>query len=199
MAVRELKDPDGTIWRVWCITPAAIHPITRAEDYLEECYKLGWLVFETAVGDRKRRLCPFPANWDELGDEELRALRDRAEVVAARKARREHLESAEMDERAAAAEEAALADLAVVRTFLYPGGHLWTASMAPGSPDTDGKRPVLRFTSGSRAIEAKSYPADWPELPDDRLVDLLRLVATRPPMMYTDETPRRRWNDPPKA
>lgn len=199
MAVRELKDPDGTIWRVWCITPEAIHPITRSEDYLEECYKLGWLVYETAAGDRKRRLCPFPENWDQLGDDELRALRERAEVVPTRKSRRDRLEAVEMDHRAAATEEEVRGDLTVVRTFLYPGGRLWTASLAPDGAATGSKRPVLRFTSGTRSIDAKSYPGDWPELPDDRLVDLLRLVATRKPMMYTDDTPRRRWNDPPKA
>jgi len=216
MAVRELKDPDGTTWRVWCIQPEAIHPVTRAEDYLAECYQLGWIVFETTTGDRKRRLCPFPKEWFELEDEELRALRDRAEVVPARKLRRRHLglgdvsgaqqtaetpvaDPHETDGGGDAEEQADLTDLTVVRTFRYPGGRVWSAAMTPLAADTGSRRAVLRFTSGSRSIDAKSYPSDWPDLPDDRLVDLLRLVATRPPMMYTDETPRRRWNDPPRA
>lgn len=216
MAVRELKDPDGTTWRVWCIKPEAIHPITRAEDYLAECYQLGWLVFETAAGDRKRRLCPFPEEWFELEDDQLRALRDQAEVVPARKLRSRHFEDGddsrakklpdvpiarpqERDDGGGGAEPADLTDLTVVRTFRYPGGRVWSAAVAPLAAETESRRAVLRFTSGSRSIDAKSYPSDWPDLPDDRLVDLLRLVATRPPMRYTDETPRRRWNDPPRA
>jgi len=215
MAVRELKDPDGTIWRVWCIQPEAIHPATRAEDYLAECYQLGWLVFETAAGDRKRRLCPFPEDWFELKDEQLRALWNQAEIVPERKLRRRHFgvgdtsgdqhrdtaiaDAQATDEEGEAGGPADLTDLTVVRTFRYPGGRVWSAAIAPLEREAGGRRVVLRFTSGSRSIDAKSYPSDWPDLPDDRLVDLLRLVATRPPMLYTDDTPRRRWNDPPRA
>src|SRR3954469_23009664 len=60
MAVREFVDGHGRDWRAWEIMPEAIHPVTRAEDYLSDCYTVGWLVFESMSGDDKRRLCPYP-------------------------------------------------------------------------------------------------------------------------------------------
>src|SRR5689334_8949301 len=86
MAVRELVDERGKAWRVWCILPEAIHPVTRAEDYLADCYQLGWLVYETSTGDEKRRLCAFPRNWETVGDEALRAVLRQSEPVRARRA-----------------------------------------------------------------------------------------------------------------
>jgi hypothetical protein len=56
---------------------------------------------------------------------------------------------------------------------------------------------VLRFTAGARTIDLERYPRDWPDLPDDALIDLLRHAEARPIMKYTPETPRRRYNDPP--
>ncbi len=44
----------------------------------------GWLVFERTDGEEKRRLCPYPATWEESGDDELLALWGKAEKVKRR-------------------------------------------------------------------------------------------------------------------
>ena len=203
MAVREFTDDAGRAWRVWCILPEAIHPVTRAEDYLADCYQLGWLVFETSTGEEKRRLCPFPSQWMSADDDTLRALLGEAEIVRRRRSSgatpvesevvRPKTPAIEVDD--AIDEKLDVTDLTVVRTFRYPGGRIWSAAVMPHSGAAAG--PVLRFTAGARMIDLPRYPRDWPDLPDENLVDLLRHAAPRPVMKYTPETPRRRFNDPP--
>ncbi len=80
MALREFTDPNGVAWKVWDVLPERLHPVTRAEDFLQG-YLEGWLVFESADGEQKCRLYPVPANWTELPDEELERLRRSAESV----------------------------------------------------------------------------------------------------------------------
>jgi hypothetical protein len=202
MAVREFVDEQGKAWRVWCILPESIHPVTRAEDYLADCFQLGWLVFERTTGDEKRRLCPFPRDWESADEHSLRSLLEQSEAVRPRrpsgespldKEARRKAPEIEVDD--AADEKADLTDLTVVRSFRYPGGRLWSAAIAPHSDIAVG--PVLRFTAGARTIDLERYPRDWPDLPDDSLIDLLRHAEARPIMKYTPETPRRRYNDPP--
>ena len=202
MAVRELIDEQGKAWRVWCILPEAIHPVTRAEDYLADCYQLGWLVFETVAGDEKRRLCPFPRNWETIDEHDLRSLLAQSEPVRQRRSSSETTLDREAVRPAPAIEvddstdeKADLTDLTVVRTFRYPGGRIWSAAIEKHSDVVAG--PVLRFTAGARTIDLARYPRDWPDLPDDSLIDLLRQAGQRPIMRYTPETPRRRYNDPP--
>ena len=205
MAVREFADEDGRAWRVWCILPESIHPVTRAEDYLADCYQLGWLVFETTSGDAKRRLCPFPSKWENADEQELRSLLAQSEAVRPRRPSGEKVldsdvwrptaSTIEVDD--ARDETADLTDLTVVRTFRYPGGRVWSAAIAPHSDIAVG--PVLRFTAGARTIDLERYPREWPDLPDDSLIDLLRHAEPRPIMKYTPETPRRRYNDPPAS
>lgn len=208
MAVREFRDETGTLWRVWCITPEAIHPVTRAEDYLADCYQLGWLVFETKAGDQKRRLCPYPADWDSASEESLAGYLRQSEAVPSRKlARGRRLEGdismtttlspapAPHEAEDQTTERADLTDLTVVRTFRYPGGRVWSAAIAPHSDIAIG--PVLRFTAGARSLDLTQWPRDWPDLPDDGLIDLLRHAGERSPVIITQETPRRRYNDPP--
>lgn len=203
MAVRELVDQQGKAWRVWCILPESIHPVTRAEDYLADCFQLGWLVFETVTGDEKRRLCPFPRNWESVDEEVLRSLLGQSEPVRQRRSSGEATSDREVIRSPAPAievedasdEKADLTDLTVVRSFRYPGGRLWSAAIEKHSDIAAG--PVLRFTAGARSIDLARYPRDWPDLPDDSLIDLLRRAEPRAIMKYTPETPRRRYNDPP--
>ena len=103
------------------------------------------------------------------------------------------LDAIEVDD--ASEEKADLTDLTVVRTFRYPGGRLWSAAIEKHSDIAAG--PVLRFTAGARTIDLQRYPRDWPDLPDDSLIDLLRHAEPRRITKYTPETPRRRYNDPP--
>lgn len=203
MAVREFVDDTGKAWRVWCILPESIHPITRAEDYLADCYQLGWLVFETSTGDEKRRLCPFPSHWMSADDGALRSLLSESEPVRRRRSTGEtsierevmlpKTPAIQVDD--ASEEKPDLTDLTVVRTFRYPGGRLWSAAIAPHSDIAVG--PVLRFTAGARMIDLPRYPRDWPDLPEENLIDLLRHASPRSITKYTPETPRRRYNDPP--
>ena len=203
MAVRELVDEQGKAWRVWCILPESIHPVTRAEDYLADCFQLGWLVFETVAGDEKRRLCPFPRDWESVDEQGLRSLLSQSEAVRQRRPSGETTTDREAIRPEAPAievdddndEKADLTDLTVVRTFRYPGGRIWSAAIEKHSDIAAG--PVLRFTAGARSIDLERYPRDWPDLPDDSLIDLLRRAEPRAIMTYTPETPRRRYNDPP--
>jgi hypothetical protein len=202
MAVREFADDDGTMWRAWNITPESIHPQTRAEDYLVDCFQLGWLVFETSSGEQKRRLCPYPDRWDEGSDGELRGLLARADVVPPIKLGASRLDTPPpSDDRSIVSVPAAAADLApdvtdlqVVRTFRYPAGRFWTVCVLM-HPE-DGGAPRLRFTAGLRSIDLSSWPRDWPDYPDERLVELLRRGAPRLHSSPTpDDAPRRRWDD----
>ena len=85
--MREFTDESGRVWSAWSVQPAEIHPATKSEDYLSDCYVIGWIVFETKGGEEKRRLCPWPANWASLPDDSLRDLLRKAEKVAPSKLR----------------------------------------------------------------------------------------------------------------
>src|SRR5688500_9037226 len=95
MAVREFTDASGRHWRAWEVKPEAIHPATKGEDYLADCYITGWIVFETISGDEKRRLCPWPTNWMLSSDARLRDLLESAEVVPSRHCKAERARGAE--------------------------------------------------------------------------------------------------------
>ncbi len=82
MAVRDVKDEDGTPWKVWAVMSSAIHPKTAAEDFLGD-YSEGWLCFESP--SQRRRLARFPQDWARLPDKELLRLCKNAEVVQPRK------------------------------------------------------------------------------------------------------------------
>ena len=84
MPVREFTDSHGVEWRAWEVAPDAIHPPTRGEDYLADCYQLGWVVMEPKAGDRRVRLCPSPAGWHRLPVVDLEALIARGEGLPAR-------------------------------------------------------------------------------------------------------------------
>lgn len=182
MSVREFQDENGRRWRAWDVRPEAIHPLTRAEDYLTECYVIGWIVFETPSGDEKRRLCPWPANWAKCSDAELCSLLARADRVPARKLDAERqvmgLDAPAVTVDVPAEEDVPdVTDLHVVRSFRYPGGRLWTVCVVDHLED--GAPPALRFTAGARSIDLRPWPRDWADLPDDVLVDMLRHAMPR--------------------
>lgn len=83
MALREFTDANGASWKVWDVTADQIHPKTKAEDYMHDLAD-GWLVFEQADGEEKRRLCPYPDGWENGTDDDLRALLAQAEKVKRR-------------------------------------------------------------------------------------------------------------------
>jgi hypothetical protein len=192
MAVVEFADASGRRWRAWDINPESIHPQTKAEDYLADCFQSGWIVFETLDGADKRRLCPPPRGWDTFDESGLQRLLLEADRIPLPKRARERNPDAEAsgatprwDRRAddAATQPqsgvADLTDLRVVRSFHYPGGRVWTASLAPSS--TGSGTPVLRFSAGARHLDLARWPRDWPDYPDERLMDLLRSAEPRKP------------------
>lgn len=186
MAVREFRDISGRKWRAWEVKPEEIHPVTKGEDYLADCYVTGWIVFETISGDEKRRLSRWPMRWTQESEAGLRKLLAKAEVVPPHKLRG--------DQPPAGEDKPDVTDLGVVRTFRYPGGRVWTVCVVTeiGGP------PVLRFTSGVRSIDLSSWPKAWADEPDDSLAVMLRLAAPRPPTTaFRPDAPRRRWDDQP--
>ncbi|HJQ22185.1 MAG TPA: hypothetical protein VJ867_17745 [Gemmatimonadaceae bacterium] len=198
MAVREFVDEDGREWRAWDIKPEEIHPVTRAEDYLADCFITGWIVFETRSGDEKRRLCPWPTNWAERSDDDLRELLRRAERISPFRVRDDRVSReqpvpthGELD---IAGRVPDVTDLDVIRTFKYPGGRVWTVCVV-AYPEHGGP-PVLRFQSGLRIIDVRKWSKDWPDQPDDELVWILRRAAPRRRNTpVPSDAPRRRWDD----
>ena len=215
MPVREFKDSRGVEWRAWEVTPESISPKTKEEDYLASLYYTGWIVFENRAEDDKRRLYPVPKDWLELPDPELEVLLQKAEVVPQRKLRADKAATGEaaaqaMKRAADFADRTAdspehtrdvpreetpdITDLGVLRSFRYPGGRIWAACVIQRAGGN--KAPVLRFTAGARSIDLEDWPKDWADLPDEKLVDLMRQAAPRakgPPP--TPDTPRRRYDD----
>jgi hypothetical protein len=83
MALREFTDADGIRWKAWDVTSDQIHPKTKAEDYMHDLAD-GWLVFERWDGEEKRRLCPYPHDWEESTDAALLTLFAQADRVQRR-------------------------------------------------------------------------------------------------------------------
>ena len=219
MPTREFSDALGVSWRVWDVKPDDLNPRTQDETYLAQLYVTGWMVFENAAGDDKRRLYPIPTGWEDLPDAELEVLLQKAEVVPDRKLKSEKRARGDaavkaMDEAAEFAEKAVdapeqvrdvpreetpdVTDLAVLRTFRYPGGRIWAVCVIQ-HPD-EGGPPVLQFAAGMRRINLANWPKDWADYPDEELVNLLRRSAPRPRTEPpTGDTPQRRWDDAPRA
>src|SRR5688572_29658870 len=122
VAVREFTDTQGTVWRVWDVTPDHMHRVTAAEDFLGDM-KDGWLCFESE--HEKRRLCaPYPRDWTDMPIPELEQLCAVAPAVTSRKS------STPSGERRAMA---ARIDRAVSsegqRIFSSPAGRAWTVRL----------------------------------------------------------------------
>ena len=199
MAVKEFRDEKGQTWRVWEIRPEAIHPVTRAEDYLSDCFTVGWLVFETVTGDDKRRLCPYPKAWPRANESQLRVLLGDAERVPREKlfAARQAIggTTAAAPAERAENEKPDITDLKVIRSFRYPGGRLWTVCVID-HPD-DGGPPALRFSAGSRYLDMRPWPKDWVDAPNERLVEMIRAISPRPASWPPSGVRPRRFNDSP--
>ncbi len=205
MAVREFVDSQGRAWRVWEITPVSVHPQTHVEDYLADCYREGWVVFERVDGVEKRRLCPPPYAWHARDERDLEVLLKRAEIVRPRGVVREGLAPLAADlpptvpPHLAAevprdpAGEIDMSYLGVLRSFQYPGGRVWAVGLVR-DPEGDG-RPVLRFVSGKHAVDLDVWPKEWIDLSDASLVELLRRASPRE-RKWTEGMPRRRYEDP---
>ena len=185
MAVREFTARDGQRWRAWDVTPESVEPQTKAEDYLADCLRDGWVVFETFDGAEKRRLCPPPYAWEHRSDANLEDLLERAEILRPRgqlRVRGDAVIPADLPPTVPPDVVAAIPRdidgdidmryLAVVRSFRYPGGEVWRASVAEDDPDAP---LVLRFSSESHTIDLTDWPNDWADLTNAQLVALMQM------------------------
>jgi hypothetical protein len=195
MALRDFTDRAGRAWRVWDVTADAIHPATRGEDYMRD-YLDGWLAFESADGLAKCRLTPIPPGWTTATVAQLEQWLHQAEMVRGERSSGAYgRASAEV-----AANPRIPADIRQpVRTFRFPGGRFWTVTECPAStatgPDETEPRRVLRFMSGSRALDLTSWPEDWVSRSDADLADLLTQSFPRHNAESDDIAHRRRSGD----
>lgn len=108
MSYRTFVDRDGAYWQAWDSQPAKVERRLSEADRrgpkrfawrgserrsgtdrrttvqrritLSEGYGGGWLTFESL--EEKRRLVPIPSHWEDLPQDELRRLCERAKRVA---------------------------------------------------------------------------------------------------------------------
>lgn len=184
MAVREFTARDGRRWRAWDVLPDVVEPLTRAEDYLADCYRDGWVVFETIDGGDKRRLCPPPYAWEHRSDAHLEDLLDRAEIFRPRgevRVRGDDVIPADLPPTVPLDVAGAIPRdldgdidmryLGVIRSFRYPGGEVWRALVVDDDPDAP---LVLRFSSETHTIDVTDWPTDWTDMTDEQLVALMQ-------------------------
>ena len=191
MALREFTDRTGGRWRVWDIRPEQMHAATRAEDHLQNVIN-GWLAFEPAGGGEKRRLAPIPARWESATEIELQAMLERADP-----ARNEPIGPSPRGTAPPAPPKGASAVTGPgIRTFRYPTGRYWTVNELPaGSTASEQQRPLLRFTSGSRSLDAADWPSEWARMSETDLAELLYRSFPRDGSTANSSGFRRRRND----
>jgi len=185
MPLREFQDGAGVWWRVWDVTPEAMHPLTAAQDYLGD-YQEGWLSFESE--SERRRLARVPRNWGLLSEEELQWLLDAARVVGQRAGQAARAAEPPPPVARRRPEEGRLTPPTATeaysgrrRIFTDPDGRVVIACVerlpAP-LPDAGRKVPtspgaVLRFKTDHRLVfDLAQWPDDWERLPKERLVEL---------------------------
>ena len=76
---REVTDAHGVRWAIFAVHPSS--PSGRAP--LRAPFQDGWLAFD--AGTETRRLAPIPAGWQEMSDQALLALCEKAEVAKRRR------------------------------------------------------------------------------------------------------------------
>jgi hypothetical protein len=175
MSVREFTDSKNVVWRVWDVTTAQMHPVTKNEDFMGDLAD-GWLAFEAA--HEKRRLpAPYPADWASMPIRDLEALCQQAPPVGVRPPR-----STSGEHRLAAVEELDRAAVSsAVRTFTSPRGRVWTVRLHECLDKDGGTMTVLRFTADDVVIDLNAWPPDWKDY-----------TATQYAMLMLDASPPRR-------
>ena len=190
MSIREYTDSSRTEWRVWDVTPAQMHPVTRIEDYMGDLQD-GWLVFESAKG--KRRLnAPYPRDWRNFDIPELEALCRRAEPVGRK--RPSSPSGAHRALRAAEIEHDAEVESDAHRTFTSPRGREWTVRIHECLDNDQATQKVLRFTAGDIVVELLKWPENWRDLSVTQFAILL-LDAEPPRRRPRGQGPQRRMED----
>ena len=192
MAVREFTDSRGVEWRVWDVTPAHMHPITRGEDYMGNLQD-GWLVFES--GREKRRLeAPYPPEWTAFPIQKLEELCRKASLVVRRRASSPSGERRAMS--AVAIEHEAIKESGSQVTFTSPGGREWTVRIHECLDKRGHAQKVLRFTVDDIVVELEEWPDDWRTATMKDFAVML-LDASPPRRRPKGEGPQRRRDDRP--
>ncbi|HEY2065587.1 MAG TPA: hypothetical protein VGG84_06480 [Gemmatimonadaceae bacterium] len=190
MPVREFTDSQGVEWRIWDVTPAYMHPATRAEDFMGNLQD-GWLVFESET--EKRRLeAPYPAGWVNFPIRQLEELWARATPVVRRST--ESTTGKQRAVQAAAIEQEVIRSADAERKFTSPGGREWTVRVHE-CLDADGKeQTVLRFTTEDIVVELSRWPQNWQTATLQQFA-LMLLDANPPRRRKKGEGPQRRRED----
>jgi hypothetical protein len=190
MPVREFTDSRGVEWRVWDVTPAHMHPATRAEDFMGNLQD-GWLVFESE--EEKRRLeAPYPADWINFPIRKLEELWARAVPVVRRAA--ESTTGKRRAVQAAAIEQEVIRSSTAERKFLSPGGREWTVRIHECLDRAGEEQMVLRFTTEDIVVELAKWPQNW-QTATVAQFGLMLLDANPPRRRKKGEGPQRRFDD----
>ena len=180
MALREFRDAHGVEWRVWATLPETSALVRVRSGPLGEMEK-GWLTFECAEG--RKRLTPFPPDWDTLSDRELERWCSEAKAPPPRRPLRPGTSAGERATGIPATDPNVLDPTAPTRTFTEAGGRRWRVAehertervpSPNGGPERVVTHFVLRFSSDSDVLELRTYPMAWARLAD---VQLLRLAG----------------------
>jgi hypothetical protein len=175
MAVREFTDSNNIVWRVWDVTTAQMHPVTKNEEFMGDLAD-GWLAFESAF-EKRRLAAPYPAEWATISIPELEALCRRAPRVVIRQPK-----SISGEQRLAAVQELDRAAVSTaVRTFTSPRGRVWTVRLHEWLDKDRGTMTALRFTADDVVIDLMAWPPDWKDY-----------TATQYAMLMLDASPPRR-------
>ena len=190
MASREFTDSKGRIWRVWDVTPSHLHPVTRAEEYMEP-WAGGWLAFESQ-NEKRRLVAPYPRRWTEFDIKQLEALCSTAEPVGPKRIITPTAQQLAAVEHPAEEDERAIAE----RTFSSPRGRLWTVRIHECLDRHGEHERVLRFTAGDSVVDLKHFPADWRDHARDEYA--LLLLDAEPPRRLEGPAHQRRRDDRPE-
>lgn len=188
MATREFTDSTGIEWRVWDVTPAHLHPITRAEEYMEP-WAGGWLAFESRH-ERRRLPAPYPSRWVEYDLPNLEGLCRAATSVTVRRVTTPTSATLLSAEKYAHDSERATAE----RTFTSPRGRTWTVRLHECLRPDGTSQAVLRFTGGDNVVDLTEWPQNWAAL--TRVEYALLLLEADPPRRGAPaDLPQRRRED----
>jgi hypothetical protein len=221
MGLREFRDRHGVSWKVWDVTPDYLDKRTTAEDYMRD-WQDGWLCFESS--DSRRRLANFPPGWEALPEAGLEQLLHRSQVVKRRDAGSaetsgEFARESEQRPREAAPPDSERTttsrpeagrmtppggmDTTRTRTFVDRRGRSFVAGLYRIQPRSEGGKvptsagTVLRFLSGSIALDLEQWPDDWDRYSDEQLNLLLERAQPAEPSTIGDSLPVRRKTDLP--
>jgi hypothetical protein len=186
MSVREFTDSKNVVWRVWDVTTAQMHPVTKNEEFMGDLAD-GWLAFESP-SEKRRLAAPYPVDWASMSIPQLEALCRQAPPVAGRP------KSISGEHRVQTVEELDRVALSsAVRTFTSPRGRVWTARLHE-CLDRDGRTvTVLRFTADDVVVDLQTWPQDWRDYTPTQYAMLMLDAA--PPRRVGVVGPQRRRED----